>query len=139
MIQRIQSLYLLLVVVLQIILLFSRIATVSMEGGEELVYNTLDFWAMAILAGISALLAFISIFLFRKRLIQIRINIYNAIILLALQGYLVYYLIGLTRQVEIINYSIPDVFPVISAILTFLAIRSIGKDEALIKALNRIR
>lgn len=139
MIQRIQTLYLLIVTVLQTILFFSNMATVLMPNNEVTVYKCTNFWAIAVLIAITILLSFFSIFLYRKRIAQIRINIYNLILLLCLQGYLIYYLIDITRKFESVTYSIPTIFPIISAILTFLAIRNIGKDEALIKALNRIR
>ena len=39
----------------------------------------------------------------------------------------------------VIAYKIFMVFPAISAILNYLAIRAIGKDEALIRSIDRIR
>lgn len=38
-----------------------------------------------------------------------------------------------------VAFKIPVAFPLAAAILDFLAIRAIGKDEALIRSLNRIR
>jgi hypothetical protein len=38
-----------------------------------------------------------------------------------------------------VAFKIPVVFPIVAVILDFLAIRAIGKDEALIRSLNRIR
>lgn len=37
------------------------------------------------------------------------------------------------------SFKIPAAFPLVVIILDYLAIRSIGKDEALIRSLNRIR
>ena len=142
MIQRIQTLYLLIVTILQVILLFSNIAKIHVEGGGIMVLGILsaDFWAIAAIVAINALLAFFTIFLYRRRVIQIRINIYNLILLLILQGYLVYYLIKLTTgSLETILYSIPTVFPFVSAIFTYLAIRNMIKDEVLIRTMDRIR
>jgi hypothetical protein len=36
-------------------------------------------------------------------------------------------------------FSVTVAFPLIAAILTFLALRYIARDEAMIKALNRLR
>ena len=36
-------------------------------------------------------------------------------------------------------YKLPIVFPVINIILTYLAIRAIGRDEALVRSLDRLR
>jgi hypothetical protein len=38
-----------------------------------------------------------------------------------------------------VAFKIPVVFPIVAVILDYLAIRAIGKDEALIRSLNRIR
>lgn len=51
-----------------------------------------------------------------------------------------YYIKSFANQLNsVISYQIIVVFPLISAILTYLAIRAIGKDEALIRSLDRIR
>ena len=39
----------------------------------------------------------------------------------------------------IVSYEITAIFPFVAAILTYLAIRAIGKDEALIRSMDRIR
>jgi len=38
-----------------------------------------------------------------------------------------------------IFYNIPMVIPIVTIILSYLAIRAIGKDEALIRSIDRIR
>jgi hypothetical protein len=38
-----------------------------------------------------------------------------------------------------VAFKVTVVFPVVAAILDFLAIRALGKDEALVRSLNRIR
>jgi len=37
------------------------------------------------------------------------------------------------------SYSLIFVFPIISSILTYLAIRKIAKDEALVRSMDRLR
>ena len=39
----------------------------------------------------------------------------------------------------IANYSIINAFPLVSVVLSYLAIRNIGKDEAMIRSMDRIR
>jgi len=58
-------------------------------------------------------------------------------------GYYVLLFIYLWQAGEKLNaewyLNLVTAFPLINVILSFLAIRSIGKDEALIKSLNRLR
>jgi hypothetical protein len=78
-------------------------------------------------------------FLYKKRMLQMRFNIFNSILLVALQGFIVYYIASFFNQEITFKFSIQSIFPVISLILSILAIRNILKDELLIKSLNRIR
>jgi hypothetical protein len=78
-------------------------------------------------------------FLYRKRILQMRFNIFNSILLVALQGFIVYYIVScINRDIKFI-FTIQSVFPVISLILSILSVRNILKDEILIKSLNRLR
>jgi hypothetical protein len=78
-------------------------------------------------------------FLYKKRILQMRFNIFNSILLVALQGFIVYYIILYIGRGTGFIFTIQSVFPVISLILSILSIRNILKDELLIKSLNRIR
>lgn len=64
-----------------------------------------------------------------------RFNIFNSILLVALQGFIVYYIV----QGKGFIFTVQSIFPVISLILSILAIRNIIKDELLLKSLNRLR
>ncbi|MDR0560212.1 MAG: DUF4293 domain-containing protein [Prevotellaceae bacterium] len=139
MIQRIQTVYLFAVVVLQSVLLSSSIAKYTDLQGVEHVYAMTDFVAMAILTSLTAIIPAISLFVYRKRIVQARLNIYNSIILTALQIFILYYVISIMNQIELFKFSVPSVFPVISLIFSILAIRKIFKDDLLVKSLNRIR
>jgi hypothetical protein len=138
MIQRIQSVYLFLVTVLQVTLLMSDIATYIDEGGET-ICKTTSLPIVAALTSLTAIIPAISMFLYRKRILQIRFNIFNSILLVALQGFIVYYAVSFYRVAVSFNFSITSTFSIISIILSILAIRSILKDELLIRSLNRIR
>ncbi|MDR1897630.1 MAG: DUF4293 domain-containing protein [Prevotellaceae bacterium] len=138
MIQRIQTLYLFLIVVLQSILLLSNIAKYIADEAEIICY-TKDLGTVAILTSLTALIPAISMFMYKKRIRQMRFNIFNSIILVALQGFIIYYIIGYINKSSSFIFSLPSIFPVISLILSILAIRNILKDELLIKSLNRIR
>ena len=153
MIQRIQSLYLLVVFILisltsfmplallvgangKVFPFFSR-GILGHEPGAEMIYNS---WPLAVLLVLIALIALVSLFLYKKRILQIRFTVINILLMIGSLG-LIYY--NVNSQVEALNatvqYQIADIFPVIGAILSYLAIRSIGKDEALIRSIDRIR
>ncbi|MDR1582633.1 MAG: DUF4293 domain-containing protein [Prevotellaceae bacterium] len=137
MIQRIQTLYLFIVIILQSILLSTSIAKYADPAGKETLYKTMDFPMLAALASFTALIPAISMFLYKNRILQMRFNIFNSILLVALQGFIVYYILQV--RVPGFIFTIQSIFPVIALILSILAIRNILKDELLIKSLNRLR
>ncbi|MDD4488967.1 MAG: DUF4293 domain-containing protein [Paludibacter sp.] len=155
MIQRIQTLYLFLIVILGIITLFSPVAglqnteqgaiyEMSYRGlfektvsGDTMLANT---WMLTALMALVPILSFITIFLFKKRLLQIRLIIFNMVLMAGFYGLMFIYLWQYGKVLEASLFmEIPAAFPLISIILSIMAIRAIGKDEALIKSLNRIR
>jgi hypothetical protein len=91
------------------------------------------------LASLTALIPAISLFLYKKRILQMRFNIFNSILLVALQGFIIYHIIQFAQEATTFKFTIQSIFPVVSLILSILAIRNILKDELLIKSLNRIR
>ncbi|MDR2125572.1 MAG: DUF4293 domain-containing protein [Prevotellaceae bacterium] len=138
MIQRIQTLYFLAVAILQTVMLFSNQAYI-IDGTNEEAVNLAQNWQWAILIGLTALIPLFTIFLFKKRRLQIRFSIINSLFLLTLQLIVVFTLMNITKENITINYSVSDISPAISLILTILAIRFTVKDEMKIRAYNRIR
>lgn len=153
MLQRIQTVYLLIIVGLMVATLFLPLALLR-AGGEfysfdaagvstiaaeaELVYPT---WGLFALVAAISLLALVTIFLFRKRILQIRLCVFNAILMIGFYGmfaFFVWTMVGKLPECEL-NMKIAMSFPVIALILDYLAIRNIGADEALIRSLNRLR
>jgi hypothetical protein len=104
-------------------------------SGDELLFNGV---AIFIFIPIITLLHFVVIFLYKKRILQIRILVFSVVLLLGLFGLFFYFTYAGFTGAKV-AFKVPVVFPVIAAILDFLAIRAIGKDEALIRSLNRIR
>jgi len=93
-----------------------------------------------ILLSIIVLISFSSIFFYKKRIFQMRINLINIILMIGYLGLNYYYIQSFTNQLNgVVSYKITVIFPVVAAILTYLAIRAIGKDEALIRSMDRIR
>lgn len=154
MIQRIQTLYLLAISVLMALTLVLPIAQFM---GDGYTFNLYAFGLktaqgemaqptvyMAILLILAAVLPFITIFLFKRRLLQIRLVAANAVLVVGGFGFmLIYYFLSsrafsdLTLHEQ--SLQIAFVFPIVSLIFEFLAVRAIFKDELLIRSADRIR
>lgn len=147
MIQRIQTVYLFISALLIASLMKLTFAELSVNNelytfvakgifkGEELIFNGM---AIFVFIPVIALLHFITIFLYKKRILQIRILVFSIVLLLGLFGLFFYFSYAGFDGAKI-AFKIPVAFPLVAVILDYLAIRAIGKDEALIRSLNRIR
>ncbi len=154
MIQRIQTLFLLLSSVL-IFLIFifplsellvneNLIYIFRYRGIYEIADNSevlaIPSMPLAILFGVILIIGLISIFLFKNRMLQMRLSIINIMLMLGSYGLAYYYLFIAFNELDAdLHFSFVGTFPLISAILTYMAFRGIKKDEKLIKSLDRIR
>ena len=131
MLQRIQSLYTLGFV--SITLLYSLRFSIPFEVNS----NTL-LWVLSYTPYLFAILAFLSLFLFSKRKVQIRLNTF---ILLSSVGYEAFAIIQVFEQFETLKESMLThcVLVFLSWIFLLLANRYIKKDEALIRSVDRLR
>lgn len=149
MIQRIQSLFLLISAILLLILLWAPLAILQIDENtfyeiytkgyvfEDEVQYSYSLW---IFNAITILIAIVTIFLYKNRILQMRICIYNFILLLGLQGVIAYnvYATASNLKAEIfLQYA--AVLPVVTAILHLIAFKYIKRDEELVKAADRIR
>jgi hypothetical protein len=152
MIQRIQSFYLLLIIALLIAVFFLPVGAFDNTSGSYEytafsikkvgIANVDNFpiWLLGIVCVISMLLSLITIFLYKKRLIQIRFCRVNSFLLIIF--YLIYaffLFIGINGVKLNFDFSYGLIFPFIALIFDLLAIRAIRKDENLVKSLDRIR
>ena len=85
-------------------------------------------------------LALMDIFLFKKRILQARLNIFTVMLCLGYYGVLAIYIwqakLALGVDWHILPYAS---FPLVCMVLTLMATRRILKDEALVRAADRIR
>jgi hypothetical protein len=136
MIQRIQTVYLIVVVLLAGVLPF-WINLWSDSSGEEI------FAANEILVSLvfytSAVLAFVTILLFRNRKNQFVANRLNMILNLFLLGSFVYRSLNLSGESNISEKGIGMLIPIFSIVFLVLANRAIKKDGDLIKSADRLR
>jgi hypothetical protein len=111
---------------------------IQCQGKAGAAYNQ-GFLIIGIALALSVLLCLITIFLYRKRLLQIKLCI-TGIILQALIIAVIYmYVFRLSTVLNSISYDFTVFFPFLSVILLYLAIRAIRKDEKLIRSVDRIR
>ena len=149
MIQRIQSVYLLAVTILMIICMCSPVGSI-IAGTQEisefgnlfitLPNGTKDYapWALFVILLVVAVLAFGTIFLFKNRMLQIRLTIFSSVLLIGYYITLVAFILMLADGASF-TPSWTICLPFVSIVLNWLAIRSIGADEALVKAYDRLR
>lgn len=153
--QRIQTFYLFTVTVLSVILFFfpvaglqrpddSTIYELSIQGitavnaeGSSLLSGA---WVLTAITVLIPLLSLITIFLFKKRVLQIRLIVITLVLLAGFYGLMFIYLWQFGKVLEASKYvEMIASFPLICIVLDILAIRAIGRDEALVRSLNRIR
>jgi len=110
---------------------------------SKLIISTFPVTILICLIG---LISFINIFSYTSRYRQIRFCIFNILLLLGLAGLIYYYFTFIKKQILISDLTIEDhtfgisiIFPFISIILTFLAFRSIRRDELLVRSYERLR
>lgn len=139
MIQRIQTLYLAICFIASGVLPFF-VSIWTEKNGEETqaIYFTESTTAM-VLFGLSALLAVISIFSFKKRQNQFVLNRLNIISNFILLGFFVYRTLNLSGGTLVSEKGIGITLPAISIVLLVLANRAIKKDEDLVKSVDRLR
>lgn len=149
MIQRIQTLYLLAVVALGIALLWLPVVQLVTPAETELQVWELSalggaplqgLWGLTLTTALIPLLALVDIFLFKKRLVQARLNIFTVFLCLGYYGVLAIYIwqakLALGTEWHILPWAS---FPLVCLVLTMMATRRILKDEALVRAADRIR
>lgn len=147
MIQRIQTLYLLISVILVAFLMVLPFGEILADG---LIYqfniqgilldNVINKSgvALAVLVGIIVVLHCYAILNFKNRTRQIRVVVVSILGLLGVVG-LFYYFTYFSFNGSKVSFRMGAVFPLVAIILDYLAIRAIGKDEALIRSIDRIR
>jgi hypothetical protein len=152
MLQRIQTVYLLLIVALTTAMLFLPLAAVQSEGVsytfDALGLHTVaaqpepayPVWALFALPVVIALLALLTVFLYKNRILQIRLCIFNAILLVGFYGIFAFFLWNLSAQPGFhFSVRLALAFPLVNLILDYLTIRNIGADETLVRSLHRLR
>ena len=152
MIQRIQSVFLFVSLCFVTSMFFAPVAKLVYETGEILTFNLTGFYlteagmttcisnqySLRIFGILICALHLINIFLYRSRVLQLRLCVYNILLLIGLVGVVLFTLYSLPN-IQSVSFCMPAVFPVVAIILHYLAFRGIRKDEVMVQALSRLR
>ena len=137
MIQRIQTIYLILAFVITGILPF-LFPLWTMNDGKE--YFFMQNQIYVILLGLSTTLSILSIISYKKRQNQFVIGRLNMILNLILLGLFVYRSLNLSGETVLVSEKGIGMFlPIIAIVLLALANKAIKKDEDLVKSVDRLR
>ena len=136
MIQRIQTFYLLVIILLEGVLPFWLNLWYD-AGGNEIFAKNEVFISVVFYFG--AILALIAILMFKNRKNQFVVNRLNLIVNLFLLGFFVYRSLNISGEITISEKGIGMLIPVFSIVFLVLANRAIKKDEDLVKSVDRLR
>lgn len=157
MLQRIQTLYLMAVTLLMVVTLIFPLIFIAVDGQQvnlsafaisdaEGVLSHASAWLGGVLA-LATLLPFVTIFLYKNRPLQIRLCGVECVLLIgavALVGAFTYVVCNnIFTEFDItwsnIVFRFGVLMPIVSVVLTVLAMRAILRDELLVRSLDRIR
>lgn len=136
MLQRIQTVYLLLSVLVSAGLIFVLPLWENSEGAAVYAYDEMIVFGMFMA---SALMALVSIFMFKNRKLQFVLGRLNIILNLFLLGVFVYWSLTLPGEINISEKGIGMFLPVVSIVFLVLANKAIKRDEDLVKSVDRLR
>jgi hypothetical protein len=151
MIQRIQSIFLLLASGSAFSLFLDPMSLFEVDNTEGLaasapladgIFNIQDHIILIVAVVLSGLLAFGAIFLFKNRTQQMtlsRVSIALGVVIMVLAGGLFYADYKALTGATNIEGGFGLLAPILTIIFSVLALRFIGKDEKLVKSMDRLR
>ncbi|GEQ85692.1 hypothetical protein ULMS_12000 [Patiriisocius marinistellae] len=136
MLQRIQTVYLIIVAFIMLALYYWFPVIIDNEGNillgnkEPLVFGIIF---------VSIALVIITILLFKKRQMQFVLNRLNIILNFVLLGVFVYKSLILSGETLVSEKGIGVLLPIISIVFLVMANKAIKRDEDLVKSVDRLR
>ena len=135
MLQRIQTIYLLIVAAISCGLIF----VFNLWSLDEMEVFAKDDVLIFVLFLLSGVLAVASIFMFKNRKSQFVLGRLNIILNLFLLGFFVYRSLNLSGETTVSEKGIGMFLPVLSIVFLVLANKAIKRDEDLVKSVDRLR
>jgi hypothetical protein len=150
MIQRIQTVYLLGATALVALCFFLPMAELITIAGQTDAYTLRGLSRsmagksfsemLMLLSGLVCAATFLTIFFYKKRKRQMRACLIIIVFLVIIEALAFFQLGQLKGELNMmVAYRLPFVFPLISAVLMYLAFRGIKKDEELVRSYDRLR
>ncbi|UII28230.1 DUF4293 domain-containing protein [Fulvivirga maritima] len=159
MLQRIQTVFLLLVVLLMLLtlifpmwvyhspdtdkgIMLTAFYLVTNNGLEEVSKEYFPYILIGAFAILSAIVGIVEITRFKNRMLQIKLSALNSLLIFCSLGLSFWFGKGVMESEEIQNswtYGIGSFLPVGAMIFNVLANRFIRKDERLVRSVDRIR
>ena len=144
MLQRIQTVYLIIAAIISGIVAFIAPFWNEVNGEMRLLMDLLQYEeayyrAIPFLFILSAIGSLVAIFLYKNRTRQIIINRINILINFLLLGIIVYHLLNLPGESDISEKGIGVFIPLLVIVFLALANKAILKDEKLVKSVDRLR
>lgn len=136
MIQRIQTLYLIIAAIVSGVLSAVFVLWENADGTFMTVFD--NYMYLGLFAASSAL-SLMTIFLFNNRKRQLTLGRFNIILNFILLGLFVYRSLSLSGETAVSEKGIGMFLPIISIVFIALANKAIKKDEALVKSVDRLR
>jgi MFS family permease len=136
MIQRIQSLYLVIVILLNGVLSFYLPLWITSDNIEIFAISQPIAISLFLL---SVLISIITLFSFKRRKRQFVLGRINIILNFVLVGVFAYWTLSLPGEMDISEKGIGMLLPIISIVFIALANKAIKKDEDLVKSVDRLR
>jgi hypothetical protein len=153
MIQRIQTIYLLVAVFLMALLFSNPIAEIIINNSlyltlwhNKIISTNTEFaphstWPITVLLSVIILIELFAVFLYKNRQLQIRLCVFNLLLMFGIVGLIYFFTKSTLNSMEGIRsvFLWPIVCPMIAIILNYLALKAIQKDEKLVHSYDRIR
>ena len=139
MLQRIQTIYLILAAVITGVLPFIFPLWKEQVGTEIVDLYFMKEMSYVALFGLSTALSVVSIISFKKRQNQFVMGRLNIILNLFLLGLFVYRLLTVSGETSVSEKGIGMFLPIVAIVFLVLANKAIKKDEDLVKSVDRLR
>ncbi|MBS4013783.1 MAG: DUF4293 domain-containing protein [Bacteroidetes bacterium] len=155
MIQRVQTIYLIIIKVFVLLFLFAPVGEVSSNSSfasfsimkintsDSFEFQIQDSWhryTVIALAAMIMVLTLIIVFSYKNRRKQIKFNQMNLLLHILMISMTFFYVDFIKAQTGMVfNFGLAIAFPLVSIILILIANRAIRKDEKLVRSADRLR
>lgn len=155
MLQRIQSVFLLIAAVASVLFFVFPIAGfygdtetvilsatgLSLQPNTSLSFSSIYAYPLIVAGVLSVIFSLVTIFMFKNRRLQMRLVSFNVVINLAILFGLFFYYVKQLQEVtgSVAEYKLAIFMPLISILFLVLANRYIKKDDKLVRSADRLR